>query len=65
VVAGHRVIPNTDALTAATWTALGAAGGVALLGVGQGVLHVPSARCSRRSPSPPSIRKSRRHPEAG
>ena len=44
VVAGHRVIPRTDALTAAAWTALGAAGGVTVLGVGQGALHVPSGR---------------------
>jgi drug/metabolite transporter (DMT)-like permease len=44
VVAGHRVIPRTDALTAAAWTALGAAGGVTVLGVGQGALHAPSAR---------------------
>ena len=44
VVAGHRVIPKTDALTAAAWTALGAAGGVTALGVGQGALHVPSGR---------------------
>lgn len=44
VVAGHRVIPRTDALTAATWTALGAAGGVTLLGIGQQALHPPSAR---------------------
>jgi len=42
VVAGHRVIPRTDALTAATWTALGAAGGVTLLGIGQHALHRPS-----------------------
>jgi drug/metabolite transporter (DMT)-like permease len=44
VVAGHRVIPRTDALTAATWTALGAAGGVTVLGIGQRALHVPSGR---------------------
>lgn len=44
VVAGHRVIPRTDALTAAAWTALGAAGGVTALGAGQGDLHVPSGR---------------------
>jgi drug/metabolite transporter (DMT)-like permease len=44
VVAGHRVIPTTDALTAATWTALGAAGGVTAIGVGQQALHIPSAR---------------------
>jgi drug/metabolite transporter (DMT)-like permease len=44
VVAGHRVIPRTDALTAAAWTALGAAGGVTMLGVGQRALHAPSAR---------------------
>ena len=44
VVAGHRVIPRTDALTAATWTAVGAAGGVTVLGVGQGALHMPSGR---------------------
>ncbi|MDQ1533196.1 MAG: hypothetical protein QOF28_957 [Actinomycetota bacterium] len=44
VVAGHRVIPKTDALTAAAWTALGAAGGVTALGAGQGALHVPSGR---------------------
>jgi drug/metabolite transporter (DMT)-like permease len=44
VVAGHRVIPRTDALTAATWTALGAAMGVTVIGVGQQALHVPSAR---------------------
>jgi drug/metabolite transporter (DMT)-like permease len=44
VVLGHRVIPRTDALTAATWTALGAAGGVTLLGVGQHALHRPSGR---------------------
>ena len=44
VVAGHRVIPRTDALTAATWTALGAAGGVTVLGIGQQALHRPSGR---------------------
>jgi drug/metabolite transporter (DMT)-like permease len=44
VVAGHRVIPRTDALTAATWTALGAAIGVTVIGVGQQALHVPSGR---------------------
>jgi drug/metabolite transporter (DMT)-like permease len=44
VVAGHRLIPRTDALTAATWTALGAAGGVTLIGIGQRALHVPSGR---------------------
>lgn len=44
VVAGHRVIPRTDALTAATWTALGAAMGVTVIGVGQQALHIPSAR---------------------
>lgn len=44
VVAGHRVIPRTDALTAAAWTALGAAGGVTVIGVGQQALHVPSGR---------------------
>ncbi|HEY5013824.1 MAG TPA: DMT family transporter [Acidimicrobiia bacterium] len=44
VVAGHRVIPRTDALTAATWTALGAAGGVTAIGVGQRALHAPSGR---------------------
>jgi drug/metabolite transporter (DMT)-like permease len=44
IVAGHRVIPRTDALTAATWTALGAAGGVTVLGFGQRALHVPSGR---------------------
>jgi drug/metabolite transporter (DMT)-like permease len=44
VVASHRVIPKTDALTAAAWTALGAAGGVTVIGVGQDALHVPSAR---------------------
>jgi len=44
VVLGHRVIPRTDALTAATWTALGAAGGVTLLGIGQQALHRPSGR---------------------
>jgi drug/metabolite transporter (DMT)-like permease len=44
VVAGHRVIPRTDALTAATWTALGAAGGVTAIGIGQQALHVPSGR---------------------
>ena len=44
VVAGHRVIPRTDALTAAAWTAIGAAIGVALLGLAQGSLHAPTAR---------------------
>jgi len=44
VVASHRVIPRTDAVTAATWTALGAAMGVTVIGVGQQALHVPSAR---------------------
>jgi drug/metabolite transporter (DMT)-like permease len=44
VVLGHRVIPRTDALTAATWTALGAAVGVTVLGVGQQALHRPSGR---------------------
>jgi drug/metabolite transporter (DMT)-like permease len=42
VVLGHRLIPRTDALTAATWTALGAAGGVALLGIGSQALERPS-----------------------
>jgi drug/metabolite transporter (DMT)-like permease len=46
VVLGHRVIPRTDALTAATWTALGAAVGVTVLGVGQQALHRPSGRAS-------------------
>jgi drug/metabolite transporter (DMT)-like permease len=44
VVAGHRIIPRTDALTAATWTAVGAAMGVTVLGVAQGSLHAPTAR---------------------
>jgi drug/metabolite transporter (DMT)-like permease len=44
VVLGNRVIPRTDALTAATWTALGAAVGVTVLGVGQQALHRPSGR---------------------
>lgn len=44
VVAGHRIIPRTDALTAAAWTAIGAAVGVATLGVAQGSLHAPTAR---------------------
>jgi drug/metabolite transporter (DMT)-like permease len=44
VVLGHRVIPRTDALTAATWTALGAAAGVTLLGIPQHALHRPSGR---------------------
>jgi drug/metabolite transporter (DMT)-like permease len=44
IVAGHRVIPRTDALTAAAWTALGAAGGVTVLGIGQQALHRPSGR---------------------
>jgi drug/metabolite transporter (DMT)-like permease len=44
VVLGHRVIPRTDALTAATWTALGAAVGVTVLGIGQQALHRPSGR---------------------
>jgi drug/metabolite transporter (DMT)-like permease len=44
VVLGHRVIPRTDALTAATWTALGAAGGVTILGIGQRALRQPSGR---------------------
>ena len=55
VVAGHRVIPNTDALTAAAWTALGAAVGVTVIGIGQQALHVPSARAAvrdRRRPQP-------------
>jgi drug/metabolite transporter (DMT)-like permease len=44
VVAGHRIIPRTDALTAAAWTAIGAALGVTILGVAQGALHAPTLR---------------------
>jgi drug/metabolite transporter (DMT)-like permease len=44
VVAGHRIIPRTDALTAATWTAVGAALGVTVLGLAQRSLHPPTLR---------------------
>ena len=44
VVAGHRIIPRTDALTAAAWTAIGAALGVTVLGVAERSLHAPTLR---------------------
>ena len=39
---GHRVLPRTDSLTAAAWTAIGASIGVTLFGAVQGKLEVPS-----------------------
>ena len=39
---GHRVIPRTDSLTAAAWTAIGASIGVTLFGALQGTLELPS-----------------------
>ena len=39
---GHRVIPRTDSLTAAAWTAIGASIGVTLFGALQGALELPS-----------------------
>ena len=37
-----RVLPRTDSLTAATWTAIGASIGVTLFGAGRGQLEMPS-----------------------
>ena len=39
---GHRVLPRTDSLTAAAWTAIGASTGVTLFGAVQGKLEIPS-----------------------
>jgi drug/metabolite transporter (DMT)-like permease len=38
----HRVVPRTDSLTAATWTAIGASIGVTLFGAARGQLEMPS-----------------------
>jgi len=38
----HRVVPRTDSLTAATWTAIGASTGVLLFGAAGGQLEMPS-----------------------
>ena len=42
VLVSDRVLVRTDSLTAATWTAIGAAIGVTFAGLVQGVLHAPS-----------------------
>src|SRR5207248_6061785 len=38
-----RVVPHTDSLTAATWTAIGASLGVTLFGAARSQLEVPSS----------------------